>query len=202
MDFGCLILAAGEGRRMGTQKLLLELDGKPILQHVVDTALAVGFREVVVVVGSQSERVISTVNFGSAKVVVNNEYTSGMSSSLKLGLKAFASKPDAYLVMLGDQPLIRPETVRKLLEEHAKTNPLMSIPTYQGRRGNPVVLSSRILGEIQTLSGDAGAKQLLDHHPDGVKWIEVDDCGVTIDVDTPEDYKYILEEMKRGHRAP
>lgn len=199
MDFGCLILAAGEGRRMGTQKLLLELDGKPILQHVVDTALAVGFHEVVVVVGSQSERVISTINFGPAKIVVNKEYAAGLSSSLKLGLKAFTSKPDAYLVMLGDQPLVRLETVRKLLDEHAKTNPLMSIPTYHGRRGNPVVLSSRILSEIQTLSGDAGAKQLLDRHPDEVKWVEVDDHGVTLDVDTPEDYKDILEMMRHRH---
>jgi len=185
MDFGCLILAAGEGKRMGTQKLLLELEGKPILQHVVDTALAVGFHEVVVVVGNQSERIISTINFGSARVVVNNEYTAGLSSSLKLGLKAFSSKPDAYVVMLGDQPLVRPETVRKLLEEHAKTNPIMSIPTYHGRRGNPVVLSSRILGEIETLSGDVGAKQLLDHHSDEAKWIEVDDQGVTPSTWTP-----------------
>ncbi|MEM3794232.1 MAG: molybdenum cofactor cytidylyltransferase, partial [Thermoprotei archaeon] len=189
MDFGCLILAAGESRRMGTQKLLLEVQGKPILQHVIDTASTIGFPELVVVIGSQSDKIISKINFGSVKIVINNEYRAGLSSSLKLGLKSFTSNPDAYMVMLGDMPFIRPDTLRKLLEEHAKTDPFMSIPVYREKRGNPVIISRRAVKEVETLSGDSGARQLLERHPHEVMWIQVDDEGVILDVDTQEDYR-------------
>jgi molybdenum cofactor cytidylyltransferase len=192
MDFGCLILAAGESKRMGTQKLLLPLRGKPILQHVVDLALSLGAKETVAVIGSNAEDIRSKIDFGPVKVAVNPNYKLGLSTSLRVGIESFESEVDAYLVMLGDQPLVRRNTILTLLGQHWKHGPLMTIPLYGGIRGNPVVLSSQLVPEIEYLEGDSGAKQLTQKHSGKVMWVEVDDPGVLVDVDTPHDYQKLV----------
>jgi len=184
-----MILAAGQARRMGTQKLILDLFGKPILQHVVDLAKSIEFREVLVVIGSNEEAIRSKVDFVGCTVLSNPDHEEGMASSLRLGFKTLAQRVDAVVVMLGDQPFVRGSTVRTLIKSHEKTGALITIPSYKSQRGNPVILSSSLVKEVLSLSGDTGARVLFNKYSSSTTYVAVEDKGVVLDIDTPSDFE-------------
>jgi molybdenum cofactor cytidylyltransferase len=184
-----IILAAGRSSRMGRNKLLLELDGKPILCHAVDQALGAGLSEIVVVGGHQASKVRAALGERPVKVIEAREHRLGMSASLKAGIRALNPKTEAALVMLGDMPQVSAPLVRRLI---AAYNPLegrsIVVPTVDGKRGNPVLFDRRYFQEMLALEGDVGARHLIGAHDDQVAELAVDDAAVFTDVDTPEAY--------------
>ncbi|GAB2175187.1 NTP transferase domain-containing protein [Dongia sp. agr-C8] len=192
-NVAAVILAAGRSSRMGRNKLLLDLEGKPILCHAVDQALGAGLSEIVVVSGHQASKVREALGDRAVKVVEAREHKLGMSASLKAGIRALGPKTDAALVMLGDMPQVSAPLIRRLV---AVYNPLegrsIVVPTVDGKRGNPVLFDRRYFEEMLALEGDVGARHLIGAHDDQVAELSVDDAAVFTDVDTPEAYDRLL----------
>jgi molybdenum cofactor cytidylyltransferase len=187
-DFAAIVLAAGRGTRMpGENKLLAEIGGKPILRHSVEAALASRAKAVVVVTGHESERAIAALEGLAVTIVHNPRYAEGLSTSLKAGIAAVPPEAGAAAVLLGDMPGISPALIDKLaaaLKPDAGVH--IAVPTRNGKRGNPVVWSRRLFGELSRLEGDTGARHLIGLHKESVAEIPADDDGIFFDIDTGE----------------
>jgi molybdenum cofactor cytidylyltransferase len=181
-----LILAAGAGERFGTQpKLLAELHGLPLLQHVVAAASRVSALDrVVVVLGAHAEALIERVDMLRAEPVICADWREGQASSLRCGLSAL-SGTEKVIVLLGDQPSISPGLIQRFVLLPPRTRAV-----YHGRPGHPVVLGLQEMRRVGRLRGDYGARELL---RDGPR-VECSDLACGRDVDNPEDLEAIRHE--------
>ncbi|MEX2199789.1 MAG: molybdopterin-binding/glycosyltransferase family 2 protein [Dongiaceae bacterium] len=194
-----IILAAGRSTRMGgANKLLAELNGKPLLLHAVDAALASRARPVVVVAGNEADRVRAALAGRAVDLVDNPDFASGLSASLASGLRALPEDVDGAAVLLGDMPRIGPATIDRLI---AAFNPTegraICVPTFGGKRGNPVLWARRFFAEIEALAGDVGAKHLIGDYADLVAEVAMPDDAVLVDIDTPEALAIAREPGRR-----
>lgn len=189
MKFSIVILAGGRSKRMGTMKQLLPWGNKTILQQVVDTASGVNPTEIIVVLGHNADEISKVLQGKPVKIVVNNEFSKGMSSSLKTALRHISPESDTYVFMLGDQPLVTVNMLQLLLAHHAASNLGITVPVYHNVKGRPVIIDSKYREELMTLKGEIGAKQVIDNHPDDVQEVPVDSEEVIVDIDTQEEYK-------------
>ncbi len=182
-----LVLAAGQGRRMGSNKMAALVDGKAMLRHAVDAALASQAEGVIVVTGHERERAEALVAGLPVTLVHNPDYAAGLSSSLHRGLAALSPDSDGAIVLLGDMPRVTAATLDRLL---AAFDPVegrsLCVPTFQGKRGNPLLFARRFFAEVQAIRGDQGARQLLGEYPDEVAEVPMSDDAVLLDLDTPE----------------
>ncbi len=183
-----VVLAAGKATRFGTTKQLLPWKGTTMVGHVVDVALAAGLSPVVVVVGHDGERVAAAVADRPVQVVWNPEYAAGQSASVRRGVAALPASCSAALFLLADQPGITPETVRILVQAHRETLAPIVVPTYEGRRGNPVLFDRALFAEIEKITGDTGARMLFGKYRPHIVRVPVEDAAVVQDIDTPEEY--------------
>ncbi|RKQ73078.1 NTP transferase domain-containing protein [Oceanibaculum indicum] len=182
-----LILAAGQSRRMGAQnKLLAQIDGKPMVARVVEIVRASKTGPITIVTGHEADRVKAALP-GDIAFVHNPDYAAGLSTSLKAGISALPADIDGVLVCLGDMPRISPAMIDRLI---AAFDPVegreICVPTHKGKRGNPVLWGKRFLPEMAALAGDVGAKHLIGAHADLVVEVEMEEDGVLIDIDTPD----------------
>ena len=182
-----LVLAAGQSRRMGSaNKLLLPVDGAPMVVRVADAIAASRATGPIVVVGHQAAEVRAALAGRAATFVENPDYADGLSTSLRRGIAAVPAEVDAVLVCLGDMPRISAGQIDRLI---AAFNPLegraICLPTHGGKRGNPVLWARRFLPEMMDIAGDVGARHLLGEHADQVCEVEMEDT-VLLDIDTPE----------------
>ena len=182
-----LILAAGQSRRMGEiNKLLAEIDGKPMVARVVEIVRASKAAPITIVTGHEADRVKAALP-GDLAFVQNPDYADGLSTSLKTGIAALPDDIDGVLVCLGDMPGIDTGMINRLI---AAFDPLegreICVPTHKGKRGNPVLWGKRFLPEMAGLAGDVGAKHLIGEHADLVVEVEMEEDGVLIDIDTPD----------------
>lgn len=189
-----IILAAGQSKRMGRVKQLLPFRGKTILSHIADTALGSRLHEVIVVLGYAAEDIQQAVDLGDAKVIINNDYKSGQSASLRIGLSAISEHSEAALFILGDQPLVTTDVMNRLIEEYGQEKKGFLIPTFQGKRGNPVLVGRSFFPRLESLAGDQGAGVLFEEYSDQIKEIDVGDRGIHFDVDTLDDYLGLTAE--------
>ncbi len=185
---GAVVLAAGQSRRMGAlNKLLVEVDGEPMVRRVAAAALASRSTPVVVVTGHEAGRIEAALAGLDVEFAHNPDHAEGMSSSLERGIEALDPGLDGAVICLGDMPRTSAALIDRLI---AGFNPLegraIGVPTWRGKRGNPVLWAARYFAEIRRLSGDVGARHLIGDHADAVYEIESPDHSVTIDVDTPE----------------
>jgi molybdenum cofactor cytidylyltransferase len=184
-----VVLAAGASRRMGKDnKLLAEIDGKPMVAHVVDAVIAAGLSPVVVVTGHDSDAVEAALVGRDVALVHNPDYDEGLSASLKTGVRALPSDVAGALVCLGDMPRITPKHLRKLVsafdpEEGRK----IVVPTTRGKRGNPILWSAEYFAEMQSLAGDVGAKHLIGEHAEAICEVALEDEAIFTDIDTPRE---------------
>jgi molybdenum cofactor cytidylyltransferase len=193
-----IILAAGTSTRMGHPKQLLPLEGRPLLQHVLDAAIASCLEEIILVLGHQAEEVRAAINCGDrVRVVVNAEYAAGQSTSLRAGLRAASPHAEAAAVLLGDQPRITAlliDTVAAAFR-HATASIVRPVYSVSGDRrvpGHPVFLARRVWPDVDELRGDHGARALLTAHPEWLLELPVagDPPG---DIDSWEDYRFAID---------
>jgi molybdenum cofactor cytidylyltransferase len=195
-----IVLAAGRASRMGSNKLLAELDGAPIVRRTVEAVLASRARPVVVVTGHEADAVRGALAGLDVTFVHNPSYAEGMSTSLRAGIAA-AGAVDAALVCLGDMPRLTARAIDAVIAAHRddETNDpseTIVVPTFDRKRGNPVLWPRRYFAEIAALTGDVGARALIDRHAEHVAFVPLDDPAILIDVDTPA----ALAEL-RGERV-
>jgi molybdenum cofactor cytidylyltransferase len=203
LPVGAVVLAAGSGSRMpGSQKLLLEVDGRPMVRHAIEAASEGGCHQVVVVYSS--DQVKNAVD-GVAELVYNPEASTGMASSLRVGLRALKPEIEAAVIVLGDQPLVGSRTIAALLRAWRREGSRPAVAVSKPRKRSagdgpntgskrhwtpPVVLAREMWEELYALKGDAGARQILDGHPELLDVVPAP--GRPDDIDTPEDYAKIL----------
>ena len=199
-----VVLAAGLSSRMGRFKPLLPFGGRPMVARVVESlveAACVG--PIQVVTGHRSGEVEGAVGRRSVRFVYNSEYAVGeMLSSVQAGVRALPSDAAAFVLALGDQPAVRPATVRMLVEARARSKAPVVVPTYAGRTGHPVVIASACVPDILTLDGPGQTlKSLMHRRADETVEVATDDPAVLADVDTPEDYQEALRLWEHRSRA-
>ena len=192
MKVTAIVLAAGESRRMGRQKLLMELDGKPLIRHVVDAVAASRVDEIIVVTGGHHDEVMAAVG-DAAKFVRNPEPTRGMLSSVRCGLEVADAGTEAVAIFLGDQPRLRPAVIDAVLTAFTESSQSIAVPVMNGKRGHPLVFAARYRDEILSLFDEAGLRGLLAAHPDEVLTVPVDSAAVLEDVDTLEDFQKLAD---------
>lgn len=178
-----LVLAAGEGTRFGGTKQLEILRGKPLVQYAVDAASAAGVGEIVVVLGHDAVRVRDALDLPEgARVVVNERHADGQSTSLTAGLKALDPASEAALVLLADQPGIAARHVRALVTAFEADPPEILRIRFRDGPG-PAILARSVWDEVMRLSGDIGARALLDAEPGRARWLDIDeDAPPDVDV--------------------
>jgi molybdenum cofactor cytidylyltransferase len=183
-----VVLAAGGATRFGGPKQLADLDGHPLLEHAIRSIEAVSAIErVVVVLGARADEIRARVDFGSAEIVVCEDWASGQSASLKAGIAAIAGA-EAAVITLGDMPRVTPQVIARfadLAAEHGADARARAI--YDGVPGHPVVLGSDHFAAVAAIEGDIGARDLL--RSIGVHRIECAHLSSAVDIDTPADLR-------------
>ncbi len=195
-----VVLAAGTSSRMGTAKQLLPIDGRPLLQHVIESARASGASEIILVLGHSADAIQAVLDLQSVRVVLNEDYSQGMGTSLKAGLSAISAHVEAAIILLADQPFVRAATLDQLIAEHARTHAQIVIPTYRGFRGNPVLLDRSVFPEVMGLKGDTGCRAIFGDHPNGIVKLPVEDVGILLDIDQQSDYEKLRSARSRAER--
>ena len=185
-----VVLAAGASTRMGRPKLLLPVNGRPMVAGVVEALRGGGVREIVLVTAPDDEALQSWARQNGVTVAINPNPDRGMLSTIQEGIAALGgSEGEILLVSPADLPNLQSETVSNLLRKMIETGAPLAVPTFHGKRGHPLAIASRLIPEIDTLDPNVGLKQLRDRHEAELLEIEVEDAGVVQDVDTPEDYE-------------
>jgi len=181
-----IVLAAGRSTRMGGNKLLADLDGRPLVRHAVEAALGSNARPVVVVTGNDADAVRAALAGLDVRVVHNPDYAAGMSTSLCRGVAALAENPDikGALVCLGDMPRVQAAHLDAIIAA-ATDDVQIVVPIHERKRGNPVLLHRALFDEVLALRGDVGARAVIERHADRVCQLAIDDPAILLDVDTP-----------------
>jgi molybdenum cofactor cytidylyltransferase len=186
-----VILAAGEARRFGRIKQLLDWHGKPLIWHVAQKALQAGLTPVVVVCGAQKDAIQGVLADLPVELINNSDWQGGQGISVRLGTQVVGARSDGILFLLADQPQIPVSLIRALVEAHARSlNPITG-PMIDGHRASPVLFDQVTFDDLTSLSGEVGGRKLFAKY--GVDWIPWHDPSSLLDVDTPEDYARLLE---------
>jgi len=207
-----IILAAGSSSRMGSgrHKLLLPLDDRPVLAHVIDASLQSQARPIIVVLGHQSDQVrLHIEQYSNHELITlaeNIYYQQGMSTSLREGIQTLLANDyrnehdshqiDSTLILLGDQPLITSKIIDALITAYRSNGRAIVAPLYKGKRGSPVLFDKSLFTELIEVTGDEGGRTVLERHRHEVELIEIGDTLANYDVDTWEAYEQVVEAWK------
>jgi molybdenum cofactor cytidylyltransferase len=188
-----MILAAGESRRYGSPKQLLEWRVKPFVRHVAEAALTAGLSPVVLIVGAYAEEIEPAVARLPLTIVRNPNWQRGQSTSIRAGLQALPANTGASIFLLADQPQVTSAVLRGLVDSHAATMAPITAPLVLERRANPILFDRATFPDLMALTGDVGGRAIFGKHRlDYLPW---HDESLLADVDTPADY---LRLVARG----
>jgi len=190
-DIHAVLLAAGRSERMGrNNKLLLNVDGIPLVRKSAINILNSNVTSITVVTGFDENKIVNALSGLNVNFVKNINFREGLSSSLKAGLANITPTPSAVIICLADMPKIQPEHINQLIENF---DPLkgweICIPTNNGKRGNPVLIGSRFFPYIFETNGDFGAKQIMKQHSDKIVEVEIGTSDIHFDIDTQDEYE-------------
>lgn len=199
---GAVVLAAGTSTRMGRPKQLLPLGGTTLLARAIENVRSAGLVEIVLVLGASAEairRQLPRSLLEGLKVVVNQAYAQGMASSLREGLSTLDPQTAAALIILGDQPLVRPQTLRQIISAYHRSRAPIVIPSHHGERGNPVLLGRPVFPEVMALEGDTGCRAVFSRYLNAILKVEVEDPGILLDIDNQDDYDRLTLTIREQH---
>ena len=190
-DIHAVLLAAGRSERKGpNNKLLLNVDGIPLVRKSAINILNSNVTSMTVVTGFDENKIVNALSGLNVNFVKNINFREGLSSSLKAGLANITPTPSAVIICLADMPKIQPEHINQLIENF---DPLkgweICIPTNNGKRGNPVLIGSHFFPYIFETSGDFGAKQVMKQHSDKIVEVEIGTSDIHFDIDTQDEYE-------------
>jgi len=190
-----VILAAGESKRMGRQKLLLPFGDVTVIEAVARTALDSRVDRALAVLGADREAVRAKLEPYGLEFAVNEDYGRGMLSSVQAGLSALPAEAEAAVVMLGDQPFLPARVVDAVVEAWRMSGKGIVLPAFRGRRGHPVLVGLEYRDEVLALDPAEGLRGLMRAHPEDTFEADVEDPNILRDLDVPEDYA----DLKKGH---
>jgi molybdenum cofactor cytidylyltransferase len=183
-----IVLAAGRSTRMGgPNKLLAEVNGKPLIRIAVEQALASRANPVIVVTGHQRKETEAAIAGLDAKLVHNPDFAQGLGTSLKTGVAAVPAGNEGAIICLADMPGVNAALIDTLIAAfEPEKGALVVVPTLAGQRGNPVLWSRRFFPDLMAVEGDVGARHLIARYPEAVTEVAVKGGGAFTDVDTPD----------------
>ena len=183
-----ILLAAGQSKRMnGENKLAKEFQGIPLIKRSVKNIIASAVDELIIVLGYQKEIIQKLIDKNEKiKFVFNKNFENGMASSIKTGLNHFSEKTEAFFICLGDMPLVNYNIYNQLIK--SKDNKKIIVPIYKGQQGNPVLFDKSMKEKIMNISGDAGAKKILESNKDKILNLEINDQNITKGFDTQDNF--------------
>lgn len=191
-----VVLAAGLSLRMGRAKLLLDWGGRPVIRRAVEQVRAGGVDEVIVVLGHEAEPIREALSGLPVRFVQNPDPEAGQASSLACGISALAPNVQAALIALGDQPALPSAVIPRLLDAFRQTGKAIAAPVYGGTQGNPVLFAAAVFPDLRALTGDRGARSVVEKDPGRVALVPFD-LPMPADLDTIEEY-----ERLRPRREP
>jgi molybdenum cofactor cytidylyltransferase len=194
-----VVLAAGVSSRMGKFKPLLPIDGKPMLEIVLTKVLSFPFQAVIAIVGYKGQELIEAINLEDVRFnwIINEQFSEGLSSSIKAAIGFGNNETSGVLVFLGDQPLLRTSTIDQILnviiERGLAQSQCIVQPTYNGTPGHPVFISASMIPYLKTITGDQGAKPIFKFADQHI-YVPIDDEWTILDVDTKQDYQNLVND--------
>lgn len=195
-NIAALVLAAGQSSRMdGANKLLAEVDGVPMVLRAVNAALASKAASVTVVLGHEAEKVEALLAGRKVNIVRNADFAQGMSTSLRVGIRVLPPEAEAVVVLLADMPRVSAVQVDRLIDAFDAKQPSIVVPQRNGKRGNPILWPREFFARMQAVSGDKGARGLLEEHPQRIRSVEMDDDAIHADVDTPDNLQALNKPL-------
>jgi len=183
-----IVLAAGESKRMGMPKALLQFGGATFLEQIVSVLQQSEVDGVTVVLGAQAARIRASTDLAGVDVVVNEDYRKGQLSSLVAGLKSRPFQTEAILVCLVDNPLVTGAIVNRVVRAFHETGKPIVIPVFKGRRGHPALFARAMFDELLNAPADEGARYVVRSHKDQVFEVDIPEPAILARIDTPEDY--------------
>jgi len=183
-----ILLAAGQSKRMaGENKLTKEIKGSPLIKHSIKNILASSIDELIIVLGYQKEIIEKLIDKNEKiKFVFNKDFESGMASSIKAGLKHLSNKTEAFFICLGDMPMINHNIYNQLIK--SKNSKEIIVPTYMGQQGNPVLFDKSMKEKVVDISGDVGAKKILELNKDKILSLEINERSIIRSFDTQDNF--------------
>jgi molybdenum cofactor cytidylyltransferase len=199
-----IVLAAGRSSRLGRPKQLLPLQGEPLLRFTLQRILTTSLDAVYVVVGHHADEIADAISDLPVKIVHNPDAAQGQSTSVLAGLRAAATaNPEAVMFLLGDQPLVDPDVVNRLIARWQETRMGVVAPRYASGPGrNPIIFDRTVFPELMTLTGDVGAREIVRAHQarGDISLVDVD-APAPRDVDTEADYADLLASLAANQRV-
>ena len=192
-NLAAIIAAAGYSSRMKSFKALLPLGESTVVENAVNIFLESGIKDISVVTGHRADDLKPVLEKLGVKFIYNANFAEGMFSSLTAGIKSLASTVEGFFLLPVDNPIVNKETIEKLCHAFFTTDLSIFYPKYKAMRGHPPLISSRYIPEILTWEGTGGMRAILEKYEKDALDIEVEDRGVLLDMDTPEDYQTMLE---------
>ncbi len=193
-DIYAIILAAGESKRMKVPKMLLPYGKKTIIEKVIENVLTAGIKKIILVLGSGKDNILKATDRMSVTSCYNDDYKTGMLSSVKCGFRNLDEKCTAALVFLGDQPGIQPDVINNLVEAYRKSGKGIVMPVFNNKRGHPVIIDCKYKDEVERLDNTGTLRNLVHKFTDDILEVKVKTDSVLKDIDTREDY---LNELKQ-----
>lgn len=183
-----IVLSAGESKRMGTPKQLLPWGKSIVLQRVLDNAAASRLERIQLILGHRADEIAGRITLPPrARLFVNPAFKEGMHTSVKCGVQNAPLDAEAFMVLLGDQPLIEAGVIDRLIDAYREGDKGIVVPVHNGRRGHPVIFASRFREELLAID-DRGAREVLRRHAGAIFEVPIDSPCVLTDMDTPQDY--------------
>jgi len=187
-NMGAVILAAGSSSRLGHPKQLVKNKGKSLLQHTIDCIDKFEFNPSIVVLGANRNEILADINRHSSSVFINSDWSEGIASSIRFGLKkSLELNPSMkqILYLLSDQPYISSDVIQNIIDRHSTGNQIITASTYNNNIGVPAIFDESLFPKLLTLKGDTGAKKIMMQHRNNVQTFPFDDGA--FDVDTEDD---------------
>ncbi len=183
-----ILLAAGQSKRMdGENKLTKEIQDVPLIKHSVKNILAASIDELIIVLGYQKEIIEKLIDKNEKiKFIFNKDFESGMASSIKTGLNHLSNDTQAFFICLGDMPMVNSDIYNQLIKFKNQKN--IIVPTYKGQQGNPVLFDKSMKETVMNITGDVGAKKILELNKDKILNFEINDQNITKGFNTQGDF--------------
>jgi molybdenum cofactor cytidylyltransferase len=189
-DTSAILLAAGESKRMGTMKALLPWQGVTLIEYQIDSLLSAGVDEICLVVGHRYKEISAPIKSRSGiKLVVNENYMEGKTTSIKAGLNQINPNTDTVMILSVDQPRPR-DIISTILNAHKSVNKLITYPTYKNKGGHPVIFDGKLLPELNNINEtNQGLREITRRYANMTQLVKFDNIIVTIDLNSPESFR-------------
>jgi molybdenum cofactor cytidylyltransferase len=187
-----ILLAAGSSKRMGQPKQLLPLGNKTVIRHCFDNLVAAGIKNVVVVICRGGSEILDSMKDLPVQIVFNENPESEMAESVRIGLRALTQSFSGVLIHLSDHPLVSAATLKSIVQCHLETPDKIIIPLYKGKKGHPSFFPKPVIDEVFV---GLNLRDIINKDSSRIRFLDVDDEGVILDMDTKEDYERILKKI-------